>query len=71
MFQEFEQQLQALIASQFLVKIAVGFLCLSESSNTLDRFLHGENITPGAVFPSIFPPVRMRWREQADSRNKP
>jgi hypothetical protein len=71
MFQEFEQQLQALIASQFLVKVAVGFLCLGESGNSLDRSLHGGNITPVSVFPSIFPPTRMRWREQAESRNKP
>jgi hypothetical protein len=41
MFQEFEQHLQALIASQFLVKLAVGFLRLGESSVTPNRFFHG------------------------------
>jgi hypothetical protein len=40
MFQEVEQHLQSLIASEFLIKLAVRFLCLGETGNTLDRFLH-------------------------------
>jgi hypothetical protein len=40
MIQDFEQHLQALVTSHFLVKFAVGFFGLGEIAELLCRFLH-------------------------------
>jgi hypothetical protein len=52
MRRKFDQNLQSLIAGQFLVEIAVGLFRGRESGKAFDLFFHRQNIRRPAVIPS-------------------
>jgi hypothetical protein len=43
MFRKFDQDLQPLVAGQFLIEVAIRFFCLCEVGKALDRFFHAKS----------------------------